>query len=141
MTAQREVIAQSRIEVLNQRTAARRLRHHQCYRVEQDMELGPQCRSKLIPTLPVCRRSRRKTIQNAGLPNNRIGRFVTPSDGSQFTVQNTSEGEEVVALVLKRDAHRANPPYILGLALGIGRARRFAVPTGWPRDQVFGQLS
>jgi hypothetical protein len=56
-------------------------------------------------------------MQNAGFPNKRIGEFLTSRDGGQFTVENTGEGEQIVALVLQRDAHRANPPCILSLAL------------------------
>ena len=56
-------------------------------------------------------------MQNAGFPNERIGEFVVSRDGGQFSVENTGESEQIIALVLQRDAHRANPPCIFGLAL------------------------
>ena len=56
-------------------------------------------------------------MQKASFPNNRTGQFVTPGDGGQFAVENTGEGEQIVALVLQCDAHRANPPCILRLTL------------------------
>ena len=55
-------------------------------------------------------------MQNAGFPNKRNGKLLRSRDGNQFVVKNTGEGEQIVALVLQRDAHRANAPFIFGLA-------------------------
>jgi hypothetical protein len=55
-------------------------------------------------------------VQNAGFPNKRNGKLLRSCDGNQFVVKNTGEGEQIVALVLQRDAHRANPSCIFGLA-------------------------
>jgi hypothetical protein len=40
---------------------------------------------------------------------------VSPGDSGQLLIKHAGEGEQVVALVLQRDAHRANAPGVLGL--------------------------
>jgi hypothetical protein len=55
-------------------------------------------------------------MRNAGFPTKRKGKLLHSCDGNQFVVKNTGEGEQIVALVLQRDAHRADPPCIFGLA-------------------------
>ena len=37
-------------------------------------------------------------------------------DSGQFVIEHTSEGEQIVALILQRDAYRADTSCILGLA-------------------------
>ena len=54
-------------------------------------------------------------MQNAGFPNKRNGKLLRSRDGNQFVVKNTGEGEQIVALILQRDAHRADTSCILGL--------------------------
>jgi hypothetical protein len=48
VTTQREVVAQSRVEVLDKRTAARRLRPGTAYGVEDSVELAARLRSKPV---------------------------------------------------------------------------------------------
>ena len=55
-------------------------------------------------------------MQNAGFTHERHGKLMGSRDGGQFFVEHAGEGEQIVALILQRDAHRANAPCILGLA-------------------------
>jgi len=48
--------------------------------------------------------------------NERLADGVGLRDVGQLRVEHTAEGEQVVALVLQRDAHRTDVPWILGLA-------------------------
>ena len=45
-----------------------------------------------------------------------LGDGVGARDGDQLGVEQAGEGEQVIALVLQRDAHRADALCILGLA-------------------------
>ena len=48
-------------------------------------------------------------MQNAGFPNKRNGKLLRSRDGNQLVVKNTGEGEQIVALVLQRDARAGRP--------------------------------
>ena len=55
-------------------------------------------------------------MQHAGLAHEGFGDGVGARDAGQLGVEHAGEGEQVVALVLQRDTHRANAPWVLGLA-------------------------
>ena len=55
-------------------------------------------------------------MQHAGFPHQRLGDGVGVGDVGQFLVEHAGEGEQVIALVLQRDPHRADAPRVLVLA-------------------------
>jgi hypothetical protein len=55
-------------------------------------------------------------VQNAGFPHQGFGDALALRDSGKFAIKHTGEGEQVVALVLQRDTHRADAPCILWLA-------------------------
>jgi hypothetical protein len=55
-------------------------------------------------------------MQHASFTHEGLGDGVVARDASQLSVEHAGEGEQVVALVLQRDAHRADASRILGLA-------------------------
>ena len=56
--------------------------------------------------------------QQAHLAHQRLGDGEGARDHGQPDIEHASKGEQVVALVLKGDAHRANASCVLGLAGG-----------------------
>jgi hypothetical protein len=56
-----------------------------------------------------------QAVQHAGLMHERLGDGVSARDGGQLGVENAGKGEQVVTLVLQRDAHRADASRVLGL--------------------------
>ena len=114
--AQGEVGAQPRVEVLHQRAAARGVRHGPAHGREQDVELAPRLRSQSVPPLPIRGRGAGQAVQHAGFPHEGLGDGVGACDAGQLGVEHTGEGEQVVALVLQRHAHRADASWVLELA-------------------------
>jgi hypothetical protein len=55
-------------------------------------------------------------VQHACLAHEGLGDGVGARDAGQLGVEHAGEGEQVIALVLQRDAHRADVPHVLGLA-------------------------
>ena len=55
-------------------------------------------------------------MQHAGFTHQGLGDSVAARDGGQIGVEHAGEGEQVVALVLQRDAHRTDASRVLGLA-------------------------
>ena len=115
VAAQCEVVAQSRVEVFDQRTAARGLRHDPADGVEQGVELVAKLRPQPAPSLPIGGRGAGQAVQHAGLAHEGLGDDVGLRDGGQFLVEHAGEGEQIITLVPQRDAHRADTPHILRL--------------------------
>jgi len=103
VAAQREVGAQPRVEVLHQRAAARCLRHGPAHRVKERVELASRLRSEPVPSLPIRRRGAGQAVQQACLTHEGFGDGVGLRDVGQFRIEHAGEGEQVVALVLRRD--------------------------------------
>ncbi len=116
VTAQGAVGAQPRVEVLHQRAAARGVRHGTAHGSEQGVELAPDLRSQPAPPLPICGRGAGQAVQHAGFPHQGLGDGVGLRDIGQFVIEHAGESEQVVALVLQRDAHRADASCVPGLA-------------------------
>ncbi len=57
-------------------------------------------------------------MQHAGVPHEGLRDGVSVRDRGQLVVKRAGEGEQVIALVLQRDAHRAEVSWVLGLAGG-----------------------
>jgi hypothetical protein len=57
-------------------------------------------------------------VQNECLAHEGLGDGVGTRNLGQLGVEHAGEGEQVVALVLQGDAHRADAPWVLGLAGG-----------------------
>ena len=55
-------------------------------------------------------------MQHACLAHEGLGDGVGARDADQRGVEHTGEGEQVIALVLQRDTHRADASRVLGLA-------------------------
>ena len=55
-------------------------------------------------------------MQHACLAHEGLGDSVGARDASQRGVEHTGEGEQVIALVLQHDTHRADASRVLGLA-------------------------
>jgi len=55
-------------------------------------------------------------VQNECLAHERLADGVGARDRGQFRIEHAGEGEQVIALVLQRDADRADAPWVLGLA-------------------------
>ncbi len=55
-------------------------------------------------------------MQHAGFTHEGLGDGVGARDDGQLGVEHAGEGEQVVALVLQRDTHRADASRVLGLA-------------------------
>jgi hypothetical protein len=55
-------------------------------------------------------------MQHARLAHERLGDGVGVCDGGKLDIEHAGEGEQVVALVLQGDAHRADASRVLGLA-------------------------
>ena len=79
------------------------------------MEFAAQLRPKSIPSLPICGRGARQSVQHAGLTHEGLRDGMGLRDVGQFGVEHASEGEQVVALVLQRHAQRSNAPQVLRL--------------------------
>ena len=54
-------------------------------------------------------------MQSACFTHDGLGYFIGLCDGDQFSIEHTGEREQIVALVLQCDAHRANASWIPGL--------------------------
>jgi hypothetical protein len=100
MTMQREVVAQPRVKVLDQRTTVRRLCHGLTHCIEKDTELVPHLRSKLVLLLRYVDEGARQTLQHAGFTYKGFGGVMILRDGSQLFVKHASKGKQVVALIL-----------------------------------------
>ena len=57
-------------------------------------------------------------MQNECFAHERFADGVGVRNGGQLGVEHAGEGEQVVALVLQRDPHRADASHVLGLAGG-----------------------
>ncbi len=90
--------------------------HGPAHGVEQRVELAAHGRSKPVPALPVCGRGAGRAVQHACLTHEGFGNGVGLRDAGQFGIEHAGEGEQGVALVLQRDAHRADASCIRGLA-------------------------
>jgi hypothetical protein len=83
-------------------------------------------------------------MQNAGFPTKRKGKLLHSCDGNQFVVKNTGEGEQIVALVLQRDAPGGSAVHLRARGAPIPRRRNRTVsavspgPTG-QRENVVAQ--
>ncbi len=113
VAAQGEAGAQPRVQVLHQRAAVRGVRHGPAHGGEERVELAPSLRAKPVPPLPVCGRdggriSPAYAVQQAGLAHEGLGDGVGVRDAGQLGIAHAGEGEQGVALVLQRDAHRAD---------------------------------
>ncbi len=116
VAAQREVAAQPRVQVFHERAAARCIRHGPAQGREQGVEPAPRLRASSVPPLPVCGRGGVQAVQHAGFTHQGLGDAMGLRDVGQFRIEHAGEGEQVVALVLQRDTHRANASRVLGLA-------------------------
>ena len=54
-------------------------------------------------------------MQNACLTHDGYGYFIVSRDGDQLFIKHAGEAEQIITLVLQRDAHWADAPWILGL--------------------------
>ncbi len=107
VAAQGEVAAQPRVEVLDERAAARCLRHGPAHGGEEHVELAPDLRPQPVPPLPVCGRGGGQAVQHARLAHERFGDGVNVRDGGQLAIEHAGKGEQGVALALQCDSHRA----------------------------------
>ena len=116
LAAQREVIAQPRIRVFDQGAATWRLRHSQRHGVNDCQEFGSHPGAQPVPALPVRGWGARLAVQYTHGTHEMFRQFVNACDRRQLVVEYTGEREQVVALVLQRNAHRPNAAAIVGRA-------------------------
>jgi hypothetical protein len=99
VATQREVIAQPRVEVFHQRTAARGSCHGPAHGVKDRAELAAELCPQPVPPLPIRGRGSGQAVQYAGFTHERFGDLVGLRDVGQLGVEYTGEGEQIVALV------------------------------------------
>jgi hypothetical protein len=108
VATQCEVRAQPRVEVLNQRTAARRMLHGARHSDEHGIESGAQLGLQAVPALPVRGRGDRLAVQHARGAHEIPGHLCGPRDGGELFIKYAGEREQVIALILQRHTHRAD---------------------------------
>ena len=116
VATQGEVGAQPRVQVLGQRSAARRIGHGPAHGREEGMELAAHRRAKPVPSLPVCGRVTGQAVQQACFTHEESGDGVGVRDGGQLGIEHAGEGEQVVALFLQGDLRRVDASEIRRLA-------------------------
>jgi len=72
-------------------------------------------------------------VQHAGFPHEQLGDGVNACDVGQLAIEHAGESEQGVALVLQRNAHRADASRVLGLAALTGRPNRSRRNSTTPR--------
>ena len=110
---QREIRAQPRVQVLHQQALARRVRRRARHGVEDEMKLVRQFATQPVPALPVCGRTARPAMQQAHLAHKRLSHVMRLGDAHPFAVEHAGEREQGVALVVRRDPHRAHATHVL----------------------------
>ena len=87
LAAQEEIIAQSRVEIFDERTCPWNFRHSLDYSGNNAMEFITELRVELIPPLPVGSRGRRFPLQKADASNQVDRYFPRLCDGFQLLIQ------------------------------------------------------
>jgi hypothetical protein len=85
------------------------------HRFEDGAELVADFCPQPVPSLPIRGRGVGQAVQQAGFAHEGLRDLEGLRDGGQFLVEHAGEGEQIIALVAQRDAHRADAPRILWL--------------------------
>jgi hypothetical protein len=108
MAPQRQAVAQPRLEVFNEGAAAWRALHGLGDCGPDPVELMAHGGMQQVPALPEGARGVGLAMQQTGLADQIVRYRRRARDGGQLVIEHAAEGEQVVALILQGDAHRAD---------------------------------
>ena len=108
MAPQRQAAAQPGVEVFNERAAAWRALHGLRDRSPDPVELAPHGGMQPVPALPEGTRGVGLAMQQTRGADQIVRYCRRARDSGQLVIEHADDGEQVVALVLQGDAHRAD---------------------------------